>query len=87
MDTFHLMLAWGGYAAAAALFWATAKYFLPLASPKISFGLASYTQKALEHEAERDEAAGIRVIYCMCFWGGSVVIALLSAILHRLVIT
>ena len=31
MDTFHLILAWGGYAAAAALFGATAKFFLPLA--------------------------------------------------------
>jgi len=57
MDTYHLILAWGGYAAAAALFGAT----------------------LLVHPPSID----IRVIYYMCFWSGSVVIALLSAILHR----
>ena len=71
MDTFHLILAWGGYAAAAALFGATAKFFLPLAPMNE------------RDEPGRDEAAGIRAIYCMSFWGGSVMIALLSAILHR----
>ena len=69
MDTFHLILAWGGYVAAAALFGVTAMVFPPLS--------------LLSLMDERHEAAGMRVIYCMSFWGGSVAIALLSAILHR----